>query len=163
MINNKSGYILLLSLYLLWAGLMQAQESINSSGNDATGSGGSVAYSIGQVVYTTHTGISNSVAQGVQHAYEIFLEVFNTTVLDVSLSAFPNPAMDNLTLHVSDYIKNTLTYQLYDMQGKLINSERIIAQETIINTANLLSATYFLHIFNVEDKQVFSFKFIKTK
>jgi len=31
-------------------GLAQAQESINTSGGDATGSGGTVAYSIGHMI-----------------------------------------------------------------------------------------------------------------
>ena len=32
------------------------QQSVNSSGADANGNGGTASYSIGQVVYTTHTG-----------------------------------------------------------------------------------------------------------
>jgi hypothetical protein len=40
------------------------------AGGEATGSGGSVSYSVGQVVYTTNTGINGSVAQGVQQPYE---------------------------------------------------------------------------------------------
>ena len=55
MTKNKLSPILLLVTGLLWAGLAQAQESANASGGDATGSGGTVAYSVGQVVYTTNT------------------------------------------------------------------------------------------------------------
>jgi hypothetical protein len=72
MTKNKSRPIVLLAAGLFWAGLAQAQESANVSGGDATGSGGTVAYSVGQVVYTTNTGSTGSVAQGVQHAFEIF-------------------------------------------------------------------------------------------
>ena len=46
MTKNKSRPILLLATGLLWADLAQAQESANASGGDATGSGGTVAYSI---------------------------------------------------------------------------------------------------------------------
>ncbi len=56
MTKNKSRPIALLAAGLLWAGLAQAQESVNATGGDATGSGGTVAYSVGQVVYTTNTG-----------------------------------------------------------------------------------------------------------
>lgn len=41
---------------LLWTGLAHAQESIHTSGGDASGSGGSAAYSVGQVFYTSNTG-----------------------------------------------------------------------------------------------------------
>ena len=161
MTKNKSRPILLLATGLLWAGLAQAQESANASGGDATGSGGTVAYSIGQVVYTTNTGSSGSVAQGVQHAYEIFSVGVHETELNISLSLFPNPTADNLTLQISDYNNEKLSYQLYDMQGKLLTNAQVTAQQTQINTASLPSATYFIHVVNQENKKVQSFKIIK--
>lgn len=56
MTRNKSRPIFLLAAGLLWAGLAKAQESTNASGGDATGSGGTVAYSVGEIVYTTNAG-----------------------------------------------------------------------------------------------------------
>jgi len=47
-----------------------AQESANTAGGDIFGSSGSVAFSIGQVVYTTHSEVSGIKAQGVQQRYE---------------------------------------------------------------------------------------------
>jgi len=64
----KSRFIAMLLAGLLWGGFVCAQDSTNSSGGNATGSGGTVAYSVGQVVYTTNTGTNGSLAQGVQHA-----------------------------------------------------------------------------------------------
>ena len=56
------------AVLLLGLGLtgLQAQESVNATGGDASGSGGSVSYSVGQITYQTHTGINGSVAEGVQ-------------------------------------------------------------------------------------------------
>jgi hypothetical protein len=162
MTKNKSRPILLLVTGLLWAGLAQAQESANASGGDATGSGGTVAYSIGQVVYTTNTGSSGSVAQGVQHAYEIFSVGIKETTLNISLTAFPNPTTENLTLQISDYNNEKLAFQLYDLQGKLLTSGLVTAQQTQINTASLPAATYFINVVNQENKKVQSFKIIKN-
>ncbi|MBW7953117.1 MAG: T9SS type A sorting domain-containing protein, partial [Chitinophagaceae bacterium] len=120
MTKNKSKPIALLLAGLLWVSFAQAQDSANASGGDATGSGGAVAYSIGQVVYTSITGSSGSVDQGVQHAYEIFTVEIKETVLNISLTAFPNPTTDNLTLQISNYNNEKLSFQLYDMQGKLL-------------------------------------------
>lgn len=50
----------------------QPQQVSTTTGGDAIGSGGTVAYSVGQVVYTTNTDASGTVNQGVQQAYEIF-------------------------------------------------------------------------------------------
>ncbi len=101
MTKNKSRPIALLAAGLLWAGFAQAQESTNASGGDATGTGGTASYSVGQVVYTTNTGSTGSVAQGVQHAYEIFTLGIKETELNISLTAFPNPTTENLTLQIS--------------------------------------------------------------
>jgi hypothetical protein len=162
MTNNKSRPILLLATGLLWAGLAQAQESANASGRDATGSGGTVAYSVGQVVYTTTTDASGTVSQGVQQAYEIFTLGIKETALNISLTAFPNPTMDNLTLQINDYNNEKLAFKLYDMQGKMLNSEQINAQQTQINTSSLPSATYFIDVVNHENKKVQTFKIIKN-
>jgi len=162
MTKKKSRPVLLLTAGLLWVGFAQAQESANASGGDATGSGGTVAYSIGQVVYTTNTGSNGSVAQGVQHAYEIFTVGIKETELNISLIAFPNPTTENLTLQISDYNNEKLSYQLFDIQGKQLNNGQITAQQTQINMNGLPSATYFINVVNQENKKVQSFKVIKN-
>jgi len=64
----KSRPIALLAVGLLWVGLALAQESANVSVGVAIGSGGTITYSVGQVVYTTNTGSTGSVLHAVQHA-----------------------------------------------------------------------------------------------
>ena len=152
-----------LSVFLLGLGLTtQAQQVSNATGGDATGSGGTVAYSVGQVVYTTNTSISGTVSQGVQQPFEIFSIGINETGLNISLLVFPNPTADNLTLQVSDYNSEKLSYEVFDMQGKLLKNGQIETQQTQINTGNLPSATYFIHVLNKENKKVQSFKIIKN-
>lgn len=163
MTKNKSRPIVLLTAGLLWAGFAQAQESANASGGDATGSGGTAAYSVGQVVYTTNTGASGTVSQGVQQAYEIFTVGIKETELNISLSVFPNPTADNLTLQISDYNNEKLSYQLFDMQGKQLSNGQIVAQQTQIDMNSLPTATYFINVVNQENKKVQSFKIIKTQ
>ena len=147
---------------LLGLGGLHAQESFNATGGDATGSRGTVAYSVGQVVYTTNIDASGTVSQGVQQAYEIFTVGIKEAELNISLSVFPNPTADNLTLQISNYNNEKLSYQLYDMQGKLLSYGQVTAQQTQINTAGLPPATYFINVVNQENKQVQSFKIIKN-
>jgi len=154
--------LLILTIGLSWSDFAQAQQSSNSAGGDATGNGGSVAYSVGQIVYTTHTGSTGSVAQGVQQAYVISSIGINETELNSSLSLFPNPIVDNLTLQISDFNKEKLSYLLFDTEGKLLTNGQVIAKQTQINTASLPPATYFIKVLNQENKQVESFKIIKN-
>ena len=147
---------------LIGIGGLHAQESVNATGGDATGSGGTVAYSVGQVVYTTNIDASGTVSQGVQQAYEIFTVGIKETELNILLTVFPNPTSDNLTLQISDHNNEKLSYQLYDMQGKLLNNGQVTAQQTQINTSSLPSATYFFNVVNQQNKKVQSFKIIKN-
>ncbi len=50
---------------------LQAQEALPASGNNASGSGGSSSYSVGQLVFSYKTGTTGSVTEGVQQPYEI--------------------------------------------------------------------------------------------
>uniref|UniRef100_UPI004047EE97 T9SS type B sorting domain-containing protein n=1 Tax=Algoriphagus sp. TaxID=1872435 RepID=UPI004047EE97 len=58
-------------LVLFFTYSVQAQESAHSAGGDGSSNTGSVAFSFGQVVYTTHSTGSGSEAQGVQQRYEL--------------------------------------------------------------------------------------------
>jgi len=147
---------------LLWLGIAQAQESINTSGGDASGSGGSAAYSIGQVVYTTNTGSNGSEVQGVQQTYEIQSLEVSEVKPTISLKVFPNPTTSNLTLQISEYNNQEYSYLLYDMLGKALNKGQITSQQTQINTSDLPSATYIINIRNKLNQNIQSFKIIKN-
>jgi len=142
---------------------LQAQDVTDASGGNATGSGGTVSYSVGQVVYTTHTGSSGTVAQGVQQPYEISVVtgIKDYANINISMSAFPNPTADNLTLEVKDYKIEKMSYQLFDMQGKLLEITPMFASQTQINMGNLPSATYLIHVIQ-ENLPLKSFKIIKN-
>jgi hypothetical protein len=154
-------HILIITAGLLWAGLTQAQEAANTSGGEATGTGGAVSYSIGQVVYTTNTGSSGSVAQGVQQSYQILTVGNEETTLNISLTLFPNPATDYLTIQISNFDNEKLTYQLSDLNGKLLSFGSITGRSTLINMSSMPTATYLVNILNQENKTVQLFKIIK--
>ena len=120
------------ALFLLGLGItgLQAQTSINATGGNASGSGGSVSYSVGQVVYTNNTGTNGSVAQGVQQPYEISVvtAIEEAKGINLSVTAYPNPTTDYLTLSISAFDISNVSYQLYDMNGKLLQSENEIVR-----------------------------------
>ena len=158
--KNSQYFAMTLALFLM-SGVF-AQESSNSAGGDASGAGGSVAYSIGQVVYTTNTGSNGSVAQGVQHAYEIFSVGIYETELTISLNVYPNPTADNLTLEINDFGNKKLAYQLTDVQGKLLLEGQVEGAQTILDMQNLATATYFIDVLSPDNKRIQSFKIIKN-
>ena len=159
MINNS---LFFLSFLLSFS--MNAQTShqvLSATGGDASGSGGTVAFSVGQIVYTTSTGTTGSVAQGVEQAYEISSVGIKETALNISLSVFPNPTSDFLTLKVQDYNNEALSYNLLDEQGKLVLNEQITTQDTQIAMSTLARGSYFINIVQA-NKKIQTFKIIKN-
>ncbi len=140
---------------------VQAQVSTNAAGANAAGSGGSTTYSVGQVVYTTSTGTNGSVAQGVQQPYRISVETAVNEAADINLSfsAYPNPTTDLLILKIENHDMDNLSYQLCDINGKLLLDKKITSEETSIVMNDLAPQTYFLKI--VQNKEVKTFKIIK--
>ena len=156
----KLSAVLLLGLGLTG---LQAQTSVNATGGNASGSGGSASYSVGQVVYTTNTGTNGSVAQGVQQAFEISVVtgLEEAKGINLSVSAYPNPTTDYLTLEVKDVELLNLHFQMYDMNGKLLQNEKITGNQTSIVMSNLVPATYFVKVIQ-GNKEFKTFKIIKN-
>jgi len=159
--KNKKHLLNLLLAFGLGISSGYAQESSNASGGDASGSGGTVAYSIGQVSYSYISGSNGNISEGVEQPYEIFSVGVTETVLDIELSVFPNPTVASLTLQIGDYNNQKLEYQLFDLQGKVVERKQITANQVQIETSTLSAATYFLNIYQ-DNKQIQSFKIIKN-
>ncbi len=148
---------------------ISAQTSVNATGGDASGSGGSVSYSVGQVVYTTSSGTNGSVAEGVQQPYEISVLTGLEEARGISLevTAYPNPTTDYITLIVDNSVKtihdlSQLSYQLYDMNGKLLQNEKITGNQTSVVMSHLAPATYFVRVISGH-RPIKEFKIIKTQ
>ena len=151
-----------LSLLLLCIGLTATgQEAITSSGGEATGSDGSVAYSVGQIVYSSYNNNSANVNEGVQQAFEIFTLGVEDQELNSQLSVFPNPTTENITLQIDNYEDQKMIYRLHNMQGKLLNSDKVNTQKTQINTQKLQAGVYFINIVSQKKQIKQSFKIIK--
>lgn len=154
---------MLFSFLLVMTGLtMKAQQSPVATGGDASGSGGTVAYSVGQVVYTTNTGSDGSVAQGVQQPFEISTVIAaGNGNINLEIVVYPNPATDFVTLNINNYDLTKFSYQLFDAGGKLIENRRIASVSEIIKMGHLPSAPYFLKIIN-HNQAIKTFKIIKN-
>jgi len=143
---------------------LQAQEAILATGGEASGSGGLASYTVGQVVYSTNVGTNgNSVTEGVQQPYEISVVAGITEAKDISLSvsAFPNPTSNYLTVKVENYKTTNLQYLIFDINGKLLQTVKATGQETQIETSELVPDSYFVKILDSE-KAIKVFKIIKT-
>jgi len=154
-----------ISLLLLVCGISiaaKAQQNSVSAGGDATGSGGSVSYSIGQVSYIAAFDGVYSVSEGVQQPYEIsVLTSLEDATTDISFNIYPNPTVSGVNITASENT-GAMSFQLFDVNGKLIVQEQINSLNTTVNMDKLASGAYFLHVLT-ENKTYKTFKIIKNK
>jgi hypothetical protein len=150
---------------LLGLGLTaQAQQAMATTGGNASGSGGSISYSVGQIVYKTTSSSIGSAAQGVQQPYEISVlsGLEEAEGINLVLLAYPNPATDYVTLKVENYKLENLTYQLFDNSGKLLLIQKVRSEETPILMETLANGSYLLKVSN-NKAELKTLKIIKNK
>ena len=139
-----------------------AQHATLSAGGEASGSGGTSSYSIGQMVYTTNSGVTGSISQGVQQPF-IIEAITGLDELGISLNliAYPNPTTDFVQLKVESEMLTDIRYQLYNMQGKMLRSNKLIEIQTGIDMTSLSPATYILKVIQ-KNTDIKTFKIIKN-
>jgi hypothetical protein len=143
---------------LLFTSLLVAQETPVSSANESTGSNGSVAYSVGLLTVKTLESTDGSVSQGPQVPIEVLVLSINDPAFnDVTVRVFPNPTANFVTLQSGKH--SDLSYQLFDIHGKLIKNQQKFSGEKIA-LKHLKSGTYLLKILQ-DTKEIKTFKIIK--
>jgi len=142
-----------------------AQQAFTAAGGNNSGSGGSVSYSIGTVVYKTNAGMKGSEAQGVQQPYEISVltGIQEAIIPDVDCYVYPNPTSDRLTLKIKNYDYSNLSLKLFDSNGKLLVRKKTEGNETNVPMNRFVPATYFIKVYLADSKEVKTFKIVKYK
>ena len=143
-------------------------ESLANAGGGGVTAAGEVSYTLGQLSKATLYDINESedtlyvVQQGIQQPYEIaeILGMEETTI-SLSVVAYPNPTYEVLTLKIENYKNEQLTYQLHDLQGKLLDRNTVMGSSTTINMAGLSPNMYLLSI-SSDQSLIKTFRIIKN-
>jgi Secretion system C-terminal sorting domain len=125
---------------------LQAQNGTVSSGGDATGSGGSVSYSIGKTDYIAPIGSGGNSNEGLQQPYEIFTTGIDDDQISLELSIYPNPTTASVFLKIEKENMSNLFFQLYDVNGAQLSSYVITDKTTQIAMEQYASGTYFIKV-----------------
>jgi len=159
-----------LSIFLLIGSFtVNAQQGFVTSGGDASSTNGKVSFSIGQIDYINITSAAGSFTSGVQQSFEIFVvsgidekQINLIQGSQIIAKAFPNPTQESITLLIDGNKLTNLSYQVYDLQWRLIKTDKAHTGETFIDLSNENGATYFLRVLS-EDKEIKLFKIIKNQ
>ena len=142
--------------------LVNAQETISVSAVEATGSGGKVSYTIGQLVYTNPTTAAGSLNQGIQQSIE-FVTLSNPELTAVTLKAvtYPNPTTDFIILALKDANLTGVSYTMYDLLGRFVNKGTVTTFETKIGMKSVPIGVYILRV-QQNNQALKTFKIIKN-
>jgi hypothetical protein len=158
--KKTSIHCFFLILFTFSVSLLNAQSAVLATGTNASGSNGSVSYSVGQTTYL-NKGVNFQVMEGVQQAYEITtLTASETVSKQEGILIYPNPFRDFLYIDFTSTSYKGSEYQLFDIQGKLIKKEMIAESKSELNLSSLPAAVYIIRI-NQKGGNIKTFKIIK--
>ena len=133
------------------AGIVAAQSAVVSVGGDAQSNGGSVSYTVGQVAVQTvaNSNGSVSVAEGVQQPYEIMtvgVDDYPQIVLDAVVYPNPTDNVAQLRLNGFEIPAAGLRANLYDGNGKRLQTIPVTDDLTTFQIGQYATGTYFLEL-----------------
>ncbi len=125
-----------------------SQAGQTASGGVATGINGSISFSVGQIDYITATSLNGTITQGIQQPYELFIVTeVNEKNLELDVSAYPNPILDQLFIFIENEEIKNMSYTINDVCGNLIVEEKILNQNTSVFMNDFVNGVYFIKIF----------------
>ena len=142
--------------------LLTAQEAFVSSANEATGTGGSLSYSVGQLITSSQTTDNTNIDVGIQQPLQIVtLSNPGVTRVQLIVKAYPNPSTDFVVLSLTDTDFEGIQYTVYSLNGGLIAEASISEAKTSIDLRELSVGTYVLRV-SQHQKDIKTFKIIKN-
>lgn len=143
-----------------------AQNGIVVTGINTSASNGQVSYSVGQVNYTTTKTNNGTISTGVQQAFEIFITLGmdenGIKLSSPNVQAYPNPTNNFLTLSIENYKPENISFEVFDMQGKIVLAKTADGKNTSISLSNLTNGTYFIKVIHA-NTPIKTFKIIKNQ
>lgn len=154
---------LLITSCLIGYGLtIQAQNTIPAIGGTATGSGGSVSYTIGQIVFNIFSGSDGTIAQGVQQPYEISIIKENSENTSFEITVYPNPTTGLVTLVIRPFNNENLRFQLINFRGIILLDKKVVGEKTEISIEKYSPSMYLLKVLT-NDQVIEVLKIAKIK
>jgi hypothetical protein len=124
----------------------QLQDVTAASGGYFQGNSVSVSFTVGETFISTLGNSNLMVTQGFQQP-RLYVTAVNEIIgLTVNIQAFPNPVTDYLKLVTSEPLQRGSSYQLFNMNGSLVEEKQLGGSITEISFQSLVSATYLLKV-----------------
>lgn len=134
-------------------------QVIGSAGNTATDGNTQLTWTIGESIVNTATSTYNVLTQGFNQGMLLITAIEDLKNLNVTIQ--PNPTSDFAIIKLDDHNLSNAQYTLTDINGKIIQQNKIENQQTSISFQHLANATYFIQVITNNQKTK-TFKVIKN-
>ena len=152
---------MLLTMYCL-----SAQSSVVPTGGTASGNGGTLTYTVGQIAAQNNSDGTTSISEGVQQPYEIqTIGIDNYPGITLNAILYPNPTQGNLQLVMSqeqlEMVNGQWLMKVFDANGKYLLSKQIDGETTLLDLSPYATGTYYINVCSGKDVMK-TFKVVKT-
>ena len=152
-----------ISLILLVVMSLSAQSALVGTGGEASGSGGSVSYSVGQIAVQSNSEGSTSISEGVQQPFtERDRAQQGIGEIAVRMSVYPNPTADNVVLEC-DETAGQLIYTLFGTNGQVLQQGTYKGGQHQIALEQYGAGNYMLQVATPDKSKMNVYKIIKAK
>jgi hypothetical protein len=151
--------------FFLFSTNVNAQNSLNAAGGDASNNDYKVSFSYGELFYNSLSQPGYYFSQGMQHPTITILEITSSgyeNEIGLDINVFPNPATEKIHLKVDLPNGSDVFFRLFDINGKLLRKGTAANGENIIPISEYPVGSYLFSVYNGTDK-LKTFKILKNK
>ena len=143
---------------------LSAQSAVVPTGGSASGNGGTVTYTVGQIALQSSSDGTTSISEGVQQPYEISaVGVDNYPAITLNMVVYPNPTQGSLQLSMGNEELGNGNWEVkvFDLNGKYLFSKKIEGEITHFDLSPYATGTYYINICKGTEAMK-TFKVVKT-
>jgi hypothetical protein len=151
------------SIFTIFTTLTFAQTNslqvVGSAGNTATSGNTQLTWTIGEPIVNTASNTNNVLTQGFNQGALIITAIDDLKNMSVTIQ--PNPTSDFAIINLDEKNLSDAHYILTDLNGKVIQQNKIVNKQTSVSFQELADATYFVQVITNNQKAK-TFKVIKN-
>lgn len=147
-----------LTLTILSVFTAYGQRAVSAGGSSFENFTGQIEYTIGEPVIQFLATSNCMITQGYHQPTLSIVEVRHLNA-DFIAEVFPNPTVAMLKLKLEDF--EGVSYQVFDANGKALESNTVSNNLTTIDVENFTKGYYTLRLIDADNKKLKSYKFLK--
>ncbi|GAB4295708.1 MAG: hypothetical protein Kow0068_20270 [Marinilabiliales bacterium] len=138
-------------------------EVVSSAGDYFESPSAKISWTLGECMTETYNNSNNVITQGFQQTNLTLINIEDRLPVNINCKIYPNPASDKINIEFEGDINYNYTISILDINGKTVYIEDSKKSITSIDVSSLKPATYYLNVFDIENKISLKYKLLKIR